>query len=107
MTSDLPKSNQRRSFVLIDKGDPRFLWPLLGYETLGDIPELYKSATPIHVREVSPELDLAISGLVEALELWVKYEEEQIAKDGPYVSLKIPQFIAKAKAAITSYKVAE
>lgn len=35
-----------------------------------------------------------------ALSSWVKYEEEQIAKDGPYVSLNIPMYIAKAKAAL-------
>ena len=43
-----------------------------------------------------------VKAMRDALANWVKYEEEQMAKDGPYVSLNIPRYINKAKQALAS-----
>ncbi len=50
------------------------------------------------------DLEALLDECEQALSTWVAYEEEQIAKEGPYVSLNIPHFIAQAKAVLNKLK---
>ena len=42
--------------------------------------------------------------LVEALSNWVEWENEQIKKDGEYISVRLNGLIAHAKKALEDYK---
>lgn len=45
-----------------------------------------------------------VQSLVNAAEDWVKYEEEQIEKYGPYVSSQIPAYIARIKECLAAWR---
>lgn len=44
-----------------------------------------------------------VRGLVEALKSWYAFEEECIKRDGPYVSLKIPEQMNRARMALKAF----